>query len=83
MPYDIDPKVLRHWCRIHDEVNGIIIFMCDFHEDYLVNSDIWMINGAFRSAPKGYNQILNTMGGNTLKILFLLQHIYQWLKRKK
>ena len=73
----------KHLCaRIHDEVNGVLIFMTELHEDYLLNSDIWLIDGTFKTAPRNYTQVLNIMGANLLSKTYLtVGHIL--LKSKK
>lgn len=56
--------------------------MTDIQEDYLVNADVWMIDGTFRTAPKDYCQVLNIMGANLIKKTYLtVGHIL--LKSKK
>ena len=59
---DLFPNKKRLWARLHDEVNGIIIFMTDLREEYFLNADIWLIDGTFRMAPKNFSKILNIMG---------------------
>lgn len=44
MKDDINPEQIRLLGRLHDEINGIIIFKTDLHEDFLVNSDILMFD---------------------------------------
>lgn len=79
---DLNPNSKHLWARMHDEINGVLIFMTELHEEYFVDSDIWMIDGTFRCAPKEYEQILNIMGANLLKNTYLtVGHIL--LKGKK
>lgn len=66
LPDDINKNKNRLWCRTFDEVNELAIFMTDLHEDFLINADIWLIDGTFRTTPKGFNQIVNIMGVNTM-----------------
>ena len=70
LKYKIDflnPLIKRQWARIYDEINGILIFITDLHEDYFLDSDIWMIDDTFKTSPNEYNQVLNIMGANLLK----------------
>lgn len=79
---DINPNKKHLWARMHDEINGFLIFMTDIHEDYFLNSDVWMLDGTFRTSPKEYTQVLNIMGANLLDQTYLtVGHIL--LKSKK
>lgn len=71
MTDDINPNQNRLWGRIHDEMNGVIILMTDLHEDYLIKADIWMIDGTFRTAPQGFQQVVNIMGANLVNNNYL------------
>lgn len=69
---DLNPLIKRQWARIYDEINGILIFITDLHEDYFLDSDIWMIDDTFKTSPNEYNQVLNIMGANLLKNTYLM-----------
>lgn len=82
MDDDIFPSKKHIWARLHDEINGILIFMTDIHEEYFLNADIWLIDGTFRTSPRKYAQVLNVMGCNLLSNTYLtIGHIL--LKSKK
>lgn len=82
MDDDIIPSKKHIWERLHDEINGILIFMTDIHEEYFLNSDIWLIDVTFRTSPREYAQVLNVMGCNLLSNTYLtIGHIL--LKSKK
>ena len=67
----LNPSHHRLWGRIHDEINVIIILMTDLHEDFLIKSDIWLVDGTFRRAPRGFEQVLNIMGANLINNTYL------------
>ena len=67
MKDDLNPTESRLWCRLNDEVNNLMLFMTDLHEDILIDSDVWLIDGTFRTAPRNFNQVINIMAVNTLK----------------
>ena len=50
------PNKKRLWARLHDKVNGNVIFMTDLHEEYFLYSDIWFIDGSFCMAPKNFSR---------------------------
>ena len=82
MKDDLNPNENRLWCRLNDEVNNIMLFMTDLHEDILIDSDVWLIDGTFRTSPRNFNQVLNIMAVNTLKkIYYSCSYIIGWKKR--
>ena len=64
MKDDLNPNESRLWCRLNDEVNNIMLFMTDLHEDILIDSDVWLIDGTFKTSPRNFNQVLNIMAVN-------------------
>lgn len=80
---DLNPNIKHLWARLHDKINGILIFMTDIHEDYFLDADIWLIDDPFKSAPKQCVQVLNIMGTNLLKNNYLtIRHIFLKGKRE-
>ena len=76
MKDDLNPNESRLWCRLNDEVNNIMLFMTDLHEDILIDSDVWLIDGTFKTSPRNFNQVLNIMAVNTLKKKYItVSHI--------
>ena len=82
MKDDINPSHQRLWGRIYDEMSGILILMTDLHENFLIKADIWLVDGTFKTAPQGFEQVLNIMGVNLIdKVYLTCGHIL--LKSKK
>ena len=82
MDDDNIPSKKHFWARLHDEINGILIFMTDIHEECFLNADIWLIDGTFLTSIREYTQVLNVMACNLLSNTYLtIGHIL--LKSKK
>lgn len=58
------------------KVNGLIIFMYDLNEDYFFNTDVWMIDGTFKTAPNGLGQILNIFNNKGTGVIGIFSIIF-------